>query len=813
MKQFSGTAAFETRGLDEAIADGMGCQFRNGNFRFEYRSQDALSFTKVRTPDKRFWIEPPGVPLHLWQIDNLRGLTSRPRQPLVCTEGEFDCIAVRQTGADYVTSVPNGANGHKSEGAIYPGKDSGFQYLWGTDGRLISELDQFDKIVLATDGDEKGFLLRDELAIRIGQARCWFVEYPEGCKDANDVLLHYGAETLAKVIANAKPMRPGYLVKPSELPPRESIVTYSTGWGEFDRRVVLARPELLIVTGIPGHGKGQWIRGLAFRLAKAHGWRTAFFTPEDPHDRLTRDMKRFARSHFPDRQPKEWMDDHFRVSHPPEDERITLEMVTAEMTAAAFQHDCQVFVLDPWNEVSHDRGRRTDTEYVEEVLVDLKRKARRLGMVLVIVAHPKKIDGGKPGLYDISGCYSDDTEVLTRRGWLRHAEITHADDVACFDIATSDVIWHHPERIWRFDHDGEMHHYLGYGYDLLVTPEHRMLLWPDWREPKGTQSETGRGRPVRFEKGKWSFVKSADVPANPFLLPKAGNPTSGDYPEMILGMPSREFVRFLGWWIAEGCMQSSGLSLVQSIGEDEREIQALMDACGIHYSTAVHSPTKKGGKLYCRTWYIGSKKNAEVVAWVRKHCGDRSATRCIPDTIFELSCDLKRELLDAYLHGDGSQSNGDWRASTTSLVLRDQLQRLAVECGIPTTSSFRDSGKDNHARQYQINFGKDSRRSVALRIGRNRTITKYKGDVWCLTVPTGAYFVRRNGAVSVCGNSANWYNKCDHGIIVYRSTPDDDFVQVIVEKCKDHETMGTPGTAWMTFDRQTADYVVTDGGK
>lgn len=399
----SGTAAFEERALDAAIADEMGATFRNGKFRFEYRSQDAVSFTKVRTVDKRFWIEPPGVPLHLWNIDNLRGLSSRPREALVLTEGEFDSVAVYQACGGFVSSVPNGANGHKSEGAIYPNKDTGFQYLWDREGKLIPEVDQFDKIVLATDADEKGYLLRDELSIRIGANRCWFIECPEGCKDANDVLRGYGAATLAKVIANAKPMRPGYLIKPSELPPRQSVITYSTGWGELDRRVMLMRPELMVVTGIPGHGKGQWIRGLAFRLAKAHSWRTAFFTPEDPHDRLTRDMKRFARAHFSDLDPKEWMDGHFRISHPPEDERITLDMVAAEMTASAFQHDCQVFVLDPWNEISHERGKRSDTEYVEEALVDLKRKARRLNMVLVIVAHPKKIESGKPELYDISG--------------------------------------------------------------------------------------------------------------------------------------------------------------------------------------------------------------------------------------------------------------------------------------------------------------------------------------------------------------------------------------------------------------------------
>lgn len=401
----SGAAAFEERGLDAAIADEMGATFRNGKFRFEYRSQDAVSFTKVRTMDKRFWIEPPGVPLHLWNIDSLRGLSSRPRAPLVITEGCFDSVAVKQACAGYVVSVPNGANGHKSEGAIYPSKDMGFQYLWSVDGKLIPEIDQFDKIVLATDGDEKGYLLRDELALRIGRGRCWFVVYPEGCKDANDVLRSYGAETLAKVIANAKPVRPGYLVCPGDLPPQLTEVAYSTGMPFLNKHIMLVRPELMVITGQPTHGKTQFMRALTFHLAEMHGWRIAYLTPEDQYHRLKRDMERFGRrmgaKHADDAG---WIDRSFRISQPPDDDPITIDLVESEMESAALHHDCQVFAADPWNEICHDYGRLTIDQYIEQTLRRFKQRARRFNMVLIIVAHPTKLKGDeKATLYSING--------------------------------------------------------------------------------------------------------------------------------------------------------------------------------------------------------------------------------------------------------------------------------------------------------------------------------------------------------------------------------------------------------------------------
>jgi twinkle protein len=402
--------AFEERGLDIEIAAQMGAAFRNGTWRFEYRNQGELRSTKIKTLDKRFWFEPKGQPLQLWNIDSLRELPSKPKEALALTEGEHDAIAVAQTCRGiHVASVPNGSSGKRSQGQVLVKDDSDFTYLWGTDQKLIPEIEQFDKIVLATDGDEKGIILRDELALRIGEQRCWFLTYPAGCKDANDVLLKHGEDALRELIAGAKPMRPGYLVKPSELPPRRAKNVYSTGLGFLDRHIMIERPELFVITGEPGHGKGQFIRVLAFQLAESQGWKTGFLTPEDPPHRLKRDMHRFAlrnvQHHTREaiQKAEEWCDAHFRISQPPEDDPITLDILLQEMETAALHHDCQVFVCDPWNEVYHDYGRLSETQYVERTLMLLKRKARRCNLLLIIAAHPKKIEGKPASLYDISG--------------------------------------------------------------------------------------------------------------------------------------------------------------------------------------------------------------------------------------------------------------------------------------------------------------------------------------------------------------------------------------------------------------------------
>lgn len=87
--------------------------------------------------------------------------------------------------------------------------------------RGAGELDQASRILLATDNDEPGQALAEELARRLGRERCWRVRFPVGepdpaaqdsdaplpgfRKDANDVLLNDGPEALQDLIQRAEP--------------------------------------------------------------------------------------------------------------------------------------------------------------------------------------------------------------------------------------------------------------------------------------------------------------------------------------------------------------------------------------------------------------------------------------------------------------------------------------------------------------------------------------------------------------------------------------------------------------------------------
>src|SRR5262249_7963332 len=115
---------------------------------FEYRLNGQVHNVKVRRGKGNMPWAQSGKPLILWNVDTLADPPA-PDEPLVITEGEFDALAILQTGAfTRVVSVPNGAPGRADEEG---GKR--YAYLFDARGNLLTDIAKFNTVILATDGD------------------------------------------------------------------------------------------------------------------------------------------------------------------------------------------------------------------------------------------------------------------------------------------------------------------------------------------------------------------------------------------------------------------------------------------------------------------------------------------------------------------------------------------------------------------------------------------------------------------------------------------------------------------------------------
>lgn len=244
-------AAIEARGIDPEMAVRLGVgasEVLGGDaITIPYYDDGKLVGRKHRTLglDKRF-SQDKGSAQIFWNVDCLRD-ESLASAPLIVTEGEMDALAALQAGYKRVVSVPGGAPNERVK------DDGGKKYGFLDHAKAL--LEGVETIVLAVDTDSNGANLREDLALRLGAARCKFVTYPKGCKDLNDALLAFGEKGVVASIDRSRPMRIHGYYELSELPELPDNKAYPTGIVNLDAHYKLRLGDFTVVTGIPGHGK------------------------------------------------------------------------------------------------------------------------------------------------------------------------------------------------------------------------------------------------------------------------------------------------------------------------------------------------------------------------------------------------------------------------------------------------------------------------------------------------------------------------------------------------------------------------------
>lgn len=419
---------------------------------------------KYRAAGKRFW-QKPGARKTFFNADVLDDPALRSDQALVITEGEIDCLSAIEAGYPFVVSVPDGAPPARDKDGrlievpettadVDPAQDEKYSFLLNNWDRLAP----IKKIVLATDGDEPGRRLAAELVRRLGRVRCYFVTYPEtpvcndgkggkrACKDFNEVLLHFGAAEIVRMIAAAQPYPVSGVYKLSNFPPEPEFQAVTSGWGRLDNYLKLYYPAFMVVTGLAGAGKSTWANQLVANLAMVHSWSVAIASFEmrvRPYVTDTLAAVSIGKPRnlwtWADRdRANRWIEDKFVFIAPdPQDDALHgVDWLIERAEAAVIRHGVRVLLIDPWNEIDHMR--RSDesmTDYTGRAIRALKTFGRRFDCLVIVVAHPTK-SGAEKGpdrvsLYDVSDSshFSNKADlgvVIARKG---NSEYDHLTEI------------------------------------------------------------------------------------------------------------------------------------------------------------------------------------------------------------------------------------------------------------------------------------------------------------------------------------------------------------------------------------------------
>jgi len=259
------------RGISEATCRKFGYQVGTYQGRpvqiANYCTSDGdLLAQKLRFVGKefRFVGEPSAVGLygqHLWRSSGKR---------VVVTEGEIDAMSIAQAFnlKWQVVSVPNGAQGAKK-----------------SIQKNLEWLESFEEVVLAFDNDEPGRIAAKECAALFTPGRCKILTFPNGIKDANDMIQQGREGDIATLVFEAKAYRPDGILSGTELKKKldefrkggGTYFSYDTPRPKLDLMIRgLRKGELVMLTAGTGIGKSTEAAELGFDLMNRHkltvGW-------------------------------------------------------------------------------------------------------------------------------------------------------------------------------------------------------------------------------------------------------------------------------------------------------------------------------------------------------------------------------------------------------------------------------------------------------------------------------------------------------------------------------------------------------------
>jgi twinkle protein len=416
-------AWLDNRKISQATAETFKLFTKDQKLCFPYYLDGDIVNIKSRTKDKRF-LQEKNATKCLYNIDMLKKhWESVGTKSVIFVEGEMDVLALYEAGYKNVVSLPDGA----PQTAKFHKDDKRFKAF--EHSKWIFDADE---VIVATDADENGKALRLELIHRFGKDICKVVNFPRiddwQCKDANECLIHYDTQILQECIQYAEefPVHGLHGVKEyhdsvQNIYDGNEQKALSTGFKELDKIYKIMPSTFNLITGIPNHGKSNFLDQILLNLAENEGWNFALFSPEhSTPNHIRRLLEKRCRKPFDIglharisqdelNEGIQFLDDHFRFIESTE-EIPNIEYILKKAKLAKQRFGIKGLVIDPFNQISPDRDyAKREDEHIRDIIAKCQQFARNHQMVVWMVAHPHKLqrnDSGvipPPDLYQVSG--------------------------------------------------------------------------------------------------------------------------------------------------------------------------------------------------------------------------------------------------------------------------------------------------------------------------------------------------------------------------------------------------------------------------
>jgi hypothetical protein len=387
--------------------------------------------------------------------------------------------------------------------------------------------------------------------------------------------------------------------------------------------------------------------------------------------------------------------------------------------------------------------------------------ATKAGPVAVekVIAHFKQriftglgnssVDMGEGGT--ANRCFDNQTQILTDSGWKNYWDYRDGDKVGTINPETQQLEFQKPvDGLLTYDYEGELYKISNRHVDLVVTPNHKLYF----------------GRIGWKDKITWELREVQDIDVKKFCLLASPSEVEGteqstfdlpqvDYSPNItnhdnLGpfnnIDMDDWLEFLGYFISEGTLAKQDNKWAISISQSNKtnpekviKIRTVLERLPFRFNEYINDSDS------CSRFWINCKS---LWTYLAENVGTYSDNKKIPREFLNLPAKQLWLLLVALVSGDGSYDSRPGRKgfsySSSSKELLDGIQELTSRLGL------RSSLGPAHKGVGRINIHPKTVVEV-----RDHQIKKvfYRDKVWAFEVPNHVLVVRRNGKISIQGNS------------------------------------------------------------
>ena len=392
----------EKRNISKSTIDYVGVKENNNCVVFEYKNELgehlANKYRKTKKSEgPKMWFEKGTNVNTLFNMDKVN-----VSEPLLITEGEFDCLSAIESGFKNAVSIPSGVNSTNE---------------WITSNWTFIE--QFEEIIIWFDNDEAGIKGAREVFNRLPNASVKIVR----CEIANDIneLLHkYGKLAILKQIEKATtPMLDGVatldMIEDFDVHEAETL---KTGIDYIDDKLIgMVFGSLNVLSGRNGSGKSTILNQIYIAEAINQGYKTFLFSgeliggnvkywllqtlanEEQFAEYTAKDGHKYKKVTI---QAKEKIvqdvKDRFFL-YDSDDYRI--EAIIEKMTILAKRYGVRVFIID--NLMTLESSLKDKYEAETDTVKKLKNFAKKYNAIVHLVAHPRKSMNENISKDDVSG--------------------------------------------------------------------------------------------------------------------------------------------------------------------------------------------------------------------------------------------------------------------------------------------------------------------------------------------------------------------------------------------------------------------------